>query len=154
MDLSNQDLTFLSWLRPSKGSWGPILNLEGNSNFLDFLTKLNNMGVYGLPWTSTTKIWHFWADSNPPEGPGVQFQNWREIQFFLISSQYPIIWVSMDSHRPQQPRFDLLSWLAPWGAGCEGVEPRSGGAPESGYNASKWQFDRSKCCMSKVCKIS
>ena len=29
-------------------SWGPILNLAGNSNFLDFFTKPNNIGVYGL----------------------------------------------------------------------------------------------------------
>ena len=82
MDLSNQDLTFLSWLRPSRGSWGPILNLAGNSNFLDFFTKPNNMGVYGLPWTSATKTWHFWADSGSLEGPGVPFYIWWEIQIF------------------------------------------------------------------------
>ena len=120
MDLSNQDLTFLSWLRPSRGSWGPILNLAGNSNFLDFFTKPNNIGVYGLQRTSAIKTWHFWADLNPPEGPGVPFQNWREIQFFLISSQYPIIWVSMDSHRPQQPRFDHFELTCPMGSRMRG----------------------------------
>ena len=62
MDLNNQDLTFLSRLKPSRGSWGPISKLTGNSIFFNFFTIPNNMGVYGLPSTSATKIWPFWAD--------------------------------------------------------------------------------------------
>ena len=113
LDPRNQGGTLLSWLRPSRGSWGPISNLAGNSIFLDFVTKPNNMGAYGLPWATAPKIWHFWVDLNPPEGPGVPFQIWREIQSFSISSQNPTIKVSMDSQGSQQPRFDIFGWLKP-----------------------------------------
>ena len=54
------------------GSRETIFILAGNSNFLDFFTKPNRMGVYGLP-TSATKTWHFWAYLGPLEGPGVPF---------------------------------------------------------------------------------
>ena len=102
-----------SWLRPSRGSWGPIINLVGNSNFFNFFTKPNNMGVYGLPWNSGAKIWHFWTDSDPPGCPRVPFQ------FFRASLQNLTIWVSVDSHGPPQPRFDFLTSLRP-SRGCWG----------------------------------
>ena len=54
------------------------------------------MGIYGLPWTSGTKVWHFWANSDPPGGPRVPFQIWQEIQFFKTFLQTPTILVSMD----------------------------------------------------------
>ena len=125
LDPRNQGGTLLSWLRPSRGSWGPISNLAGNSNFLDFFTKPNNMGVYGLPWTSATKIWHFWADSGPLEGPGVQFYVWWEIQIFLDFFTKPnnmgVYWLSWtsatkashfwaDSNPPEGPRVPFQIW--------------------------------------------
>ena len=82
MGLSNQDLTFLSWLKPSRGSRVLISNLAGNSNFLNFFTKPNNESVYGLPWASATKTWHFWADSGPLKGPGVPFKYCGKFNLF------------------------------------------------------------------------
>ena len=71
-------------------------HLNFGSNFLGFFTKPNKTGVCGLPWTSGTKVWHFWANSDPPGGPRVPFQIWQEIQFFKTFLQTPTILVSMD----------------------------------------------------------
>ena len=77
------------------------------------------MGVNGLPWTPATKIWDFWANSDPLEGPGSHFKfggKFKIFQIFHKLLQYGCLWTTMDTSNQD---LTFLSWLRPakgfWG---------------------------------------
>ena len=72
-----------NWFRLSRASMVPFQNWVGNSKIFNFFTRPNNVSVFGLPWTSATKIWLFQADSGPLEGR-VPFQILGEINLFTF----------------------------------------------------------------------
>ena len=65
------------------------------------------MGVYRLPWTPATKIWHFELTLDPEDTEVLEGAR----RSFCHLLETPTIWVSTYSPGPQQSRFDILGWL-------------------------------------------
>ena len=83
----------LSWLRTT---WTLRTPRVTEGHFVFFVPNPYNMGVYGLPWTPTSKIWHFELTQDHLDTEDTEGNRRSLCPFWSQLLQYGCLWTPLD----------------------------------------------------------